>query len=192
MSENTNPVEKKNEENSVASGTQKTIGKAKSQMRSLHFSLLSILIIIILVWLMLGVVFGIMKAPSNDMSPRVDYGDLLLYFRFDRKFDINEVVVINKNDTIYLGRVIAVGGDTVDITDDADLIVNGNTLNEPKIYYSTPRYEEYERFPQTVPEGEYFILVDRREGGEDSRYYGTVKAKEIKGSVVTLIRRNNL
>ena len=179
MSENTNPVEKKNEENSVASGTQKTIGKAKSQMRSLHFSLLSILIIIILVWLMLGVVFGIMKAPSNDMSPRVDYGDLLLYFRFDRKFDINEVVVINKSDT-------------VDITDDADLIVNGNTLNEPKIYYSTPRYEEYEQFPLTVPEGEYFILVDRREGGEDSRYYGTVKAKEIKGSVVTLIRRNNL
>ena len=115
MSENTN-IEKRNEENSAASGTQKTIGKAKSQMRSLHFSLLSILIIIVLVWLMLGVVFGIMKAPSNDMSPRVDYGDLLLYFRFDRKFDVNEVVVINKNDTIYLGRVIAVGGDTVDIT----------------------------------------------------------------------------
>ena len=191
MSENTN-IEKRNEENSVASGTQKTIGKAKSQMRSLHFSLLSILIIIVLVWLMLGVVFGIMKAPSNDMSPRVDYGDLLLYFRFDRKFDVNEVVVINKNDTIYLGRVIAVGGDTVDITDEAHLIVNGNAIKEPKIYYTTPRYDGYEEFPQTIPEGEYFILVDRREGGEDSRYYGTVKAKEIKGSVVTLIRRNNL
>lgn len=192
MSENINPVEKREEENSAASGTQKTIGKAKSQMRSLHFSLLSILIIIVLVWLMLGVVFGIMKAPSNDMSPRVDYGDLLLYFRFDRKFDVNEVVVINKNDTIYLGRVIAVGGDTVDITDEAHLIVNGNAIKEPKIYYTTPRYEGYEEFPQTIPEGEYFILVDRREGGEDSRYYGTVKAKEIKGSVVTLIRRNNL
>ena len=191
MSENTN-IEKRNEENSVASGTQKTIGKAKSQMRSLHFSLLSILIIIVLVWLMLGVVFGIMKAPSNDMSPRVDYGDLLLYFRFDRKFDVNEVVVINKNDTIYLGRVIAVGGDTVDITDEDHLIVYGNAIKEPKIYYTTPRYEGYEEFPQTIPEGEYFILVDRREGGEDSRYYGTVKAKEIKGSVVTLIRRNNL
>ena len=192
MSENINPIEKRNEENAAAAGTQKTIGKAKSQMRSLHFSLLSILIIIILVWLMLGVVFGIMKAPSNDMSPRVDYGDLLLYFRFDRKFDVNEVVVINKNDTIYLGRVIAVGGDTVDITDEAHLIVNGNAIKEPKIYYTTPRYEGYEEFPQTIPEGEYFILVDRREGGEDSRYYGTVKAKEIKGSVVTLIRRNNL
>lgn len=192
MSENINPVEKREEENSAASGTQKTIGKAKSQMRSLHFSLLSILIIIVLVWLMLGVVFGIMKAPSNDMSPRVDYGDLLLYFRFDRKYDVNEVVVINKNDTIYLGRVIAVGGDTVDITDEAHLIVNGNAIKEPKIYYTTPRYEGYEEFPQTIPEGEYFILVDRREGGEDSRYYGTVKAKEIKGSVVTLIRRNNI
>ncbi|MCR4729913.1 MAG: signal peptidase I [Saccharofermentans sp.] len=192
MSDNINPIEKRNEENATASGTQKTIGKAKSQMRSLHFSLFSILMIILLVWLMLGVVFGIMKAPSNDMSPRVDYGDLLLYFRLDKTFDINEVVVINKNDTIYLGRVIAVGGDTVDITDEANLIVNGNAINEPKIYYTTPRYENYEEFPQTIPEGEYFILADRREGGEDSRYYGTVKAKEIKGSVVTLIRRNNL
>ncbi|MBR4948125.1 MAG: signal peptidase I [Clostridiales bacterium] len=192
MSENVNPEEKKKEENSAAFGTQRTIGVAKSQMRSLHFSLLSILIIIVLVWLMLGVVFGIMKAPSNDMSPRVDYGDLLLYYRWDNKIDINEVVVINKNDTIYIGRVIAVGGDTVEITDDAVLKVNGNTINEPKIYYTTPRYEGCEEFPQTVPEGEYFILVDRREGGEDSRYYGTVTRKEIKGSVVTIIRRNNL
>ena len=192
MSENVNPTEKKNEENAAAFGTQKTIGKAKSQMRSLHFSLLSILIIIILVWLMLGVVFGIMKAPSIDMSPRIDYGDLLLYYRWDNKIDINEVVVINKNDTIYIGRVIAVGGDTVEITDDAVLIVNGNAINEPNIFYTTPRYEGYEEFPQTVPEGQYFILVDRREGGEDSRYYGTVTDKEIKGSVVTIIRRNNL
>ena len=192
MSENINPIEKRNEENAAAAGTQKTLGKAKSQMRSLHFSLLSILIIIILVWLMLGVVFGIMNAPSNDMSPRIDYGDLLLYFRFDKKFDINEVVVLNKNDTIYLGRVIAVGGDTVDITDDATLIVNGNAISEPKIFYTTPRFEGYEEYPQTVPEGEYFILVDKRESGEDSRYYGMVKEKEIKGSVVTIIRRNNL
>ena len=91
MSENINPIEKRNEENAAAAGTQKTIGKAKSQMRSLHFSLLSILIIIILVWLMLGVVFGIMKAPSNDMSPRIDYGDLLLYFRFDKKLLSNSI-----------------------------------------------------------------------------------------------------
>ena len=133
-----------------------------------------------------------MKAPSNDMTPRVDYGDLLFYFRWDKNIDINEVVVINKNDTIYIGRVIAKGGDTVEITDDAVLKVNGNTIIDPKIFYSTPRYEGYEEFPQTVPEGEYFILVDRREGGEDSRYYGTVTSKEIKGTVVTIIRRNNL
>ena len=192
MSDNNNPAEKKKEENFAAFGMQKTIGKTKSQMRSLHFSLLSILIIIILVWLMLGVVFGIMKAPSNDMSPRIDYGDLLLYFRFDNKYDINEVVIIKKNDTYYLGRVIAVGGDTVDITDEAHLVVNGNMINDPKIFYTTPRYEGYEEFPQTIPEGQYFILVDRREGGEDSRYYGPVAKNEIKGSVVTLIRRNNM
>ena len=192
MSENVDPIEKRNEENSLAAGTQKSIGRAKSQMRSLHFSLLSILIIIILVWLMLGVVFGIMKAPSVDMSPRVDYGDLLLYFRLDNDFAINDVVVINKNDTIYLGRVVAKGGDTVEITDNATLVVNGNTVNEPMIFYTTPRYEGYEEFPQTLAADEYFILVDRREGGEDSRYYGAVKSSEIKGSVVTVIRRNNL
>ena len=108
------------------------------------------------------------------------------------RLDINEVVVLNKNDTIYLGRVIAVGGDTVDITDDATLIVNGNAISEPKIFYTTPRFEGYEEYPQTVPEGEYFILVDRREGGEDSRYYGPVSESEILGKVITAVRRNNL
>ena len=134
---------------------------------------------------------GVLSFPHEELTKYVvtetSMRDLL-----EEKFDINEVVVLNKNDTIYLGRVIAVGGDTVDITDDATLIVNGNAISEPKIFYTTPRFEGYEEYPQTVPEGEYFILVDKRESGEDSRYYGMVKEKEIKGSVVTIIRRNNL
>ncbi|WP_162624200.1 MULTISPECIES: S26 family signal peptidase [Blautia] len=41
----------------------------------------------------------------------------------------------------------------------------------------------------TVGEEEYFVLGDHRTNAKDSRIYGTVKKEEIKGLVITLLRR---
>ena len=60
------------------------------------------------------------------------------------------------------------------------------------IYYSTPRYENGPDYPVTMAEGEYFILCDYREGARDSRYFGPVSRDEIKGKVITVIRRSGL
>ena len=46
------------------------------------------------------------------------------------------LIVINKNDTNYVVRVVASGGDTVEITDSERLVINGNTVIENKIYAS--------------------------------------------------------
>ena len=46
--------------------------------------------------------------------------------------------------------------------------------------------------PVLLEEGEYFVMADRRNGGMDSRYFGPVKLEEIKGIVITIMRRNNL
>ena len=68
-------------------------------------------------WGMYGWVFGLMHAPNNDMHPRIDSGDLLLYYRLDTDMKAQDIAVLKKNNTVYVGRVVAVGGDTVDITD---------------------------------------------------------------------------
>ena len=87
---------------------------------------------------------------------------------------------------------LSAGGDTVEITDDEHLIINGNTMIERGIFESTPRYKGFVDYPLTLPENTYFVLVDKRDGGEDSRYYGPVKLDEILGTVITIVRRTNL
>ena len=91
-----------------------------------------------------------------------------------------------------MGRVAAHGGDTVEITEDAQLSVNGSTVIENDIYYSTPRYESGIAYPVTLAENEVFVLCDYREGAKDSRYFGPVSKSEIKGKVITIVRRSNL
>ena len=39
---------------------------------------------------------------------------------------------------------------------------------------------------------EFFVLCDYREGARDSRYFGPVSEGEIKGKVITVVRRSGL
>lgn len=166
--------------------------KPKSPMRYVQRALLRALITVAALYGIFGWVLGLTTAPNNDMYPRIDAGDLLLYYRLDKDVKAQDIVVLKKNDTTYVGRVVAVGGDTVEVTDSQALIVNGSAMVESNIFYPTPVYEGFVEYPLTLREGECFVLSDSRNGGEDSRYYGPVKEGELLGSVITLIRRNNL
>ena len=66
------------------------------------------------------------------------------------------------------------------------------TGTENDIYYSTPMYDNNVSYPVTLRENQYFILCDYREGAKDSRYFGAVEMEEIKGKVITIIRKNEL
>lgn len=147
---------------------------------------------ILLFWILFGVIFGLRPMPNEDMSPRISAGDLMLFYRLDKKPGNNEVVVFKKDDQWYTGRVVARGGDSVEITEDSELKVNGSIVIENDIYYKTPRYDDYVSYPLTLADDEYFILCDYREGAKDSRYFGPVRENEIKGKVITVIRRSGL
>ena len=146
----------------------------------------------ILLILLFGFVFGVTPMADDDMSPRISAGDLLLYYRLADDYVSGDVMVFQKDGEQYVGRVVARGGDTVEVTEEATLVVNGSTVLETDIYYSTPRYESGPEYPVTLSEGEYFILCDYREGARDSRYFGPVSRDEIKGKVITVIRRSGL
>ena len=82
--------------------------------------------------------------------------------------------------------------DKVEITDKNELKINGSIVNEPDIFYKTPAYVDGISYPVKVKKDQYFILCDFREGAKDSRYFGAVNAKDIKGRVITVLRRSNL
>lgn len=163
-----------------------------SGMRDLSRMLLNVGILLVLVWLVFTFFLGVKMAPNDDMSPRMSAGDILLYYRIDKQPAAQDVIVLTKNGTEYVGRVVAVGGDTVDITNESALIINDNMVIEDKIFYPTPRYEGFVDYPLVLAPEEYFVLVDQREGGEDSRYYGPVSADEIQGTVIGQFRRTGI
>lgn len=151
-----------------------------------------LLLLVVMVAAVFGLVFGVMPAPNDDMSPRISAGDLLLYYRLTEDFVNGDVVVAQQEGNRYVGRIVARGGDTVEITDQATLVVNGSTVIESGIYYSTPLYESGVTYPITLAQDELFLLCDYREGAKDSRYYGPVNTQDVLGKVITVVRRSGL
>ena len=190
--------EKKTEGNSESANAQRTeaeqkkIRKASRRMRDFQMFILHALVLLIVICVLFLKVVGFATVPNDDMYPRLDAGDLLLFYRLETDVKAQDIIVFEKNNTRYVGRVVAVGGDTVEITDSESLIINGNTVMESNIFYSTPKYEGYVEYPLTVPQGTYFVLMDKRRGSEDSRYFGPVSLEEIEGTVITVLRRNHL
>ena len=100
--------------------------------------------------------------------------------------------MLKKDGVTYTARIVAQGGDKVEITDDAALKVNDSIVLENDIYYTTPKYDDLVSYPVTLAENEFFVLCDYREGAKDSRYFGPVSRGEIKGKVITVLRRSGL
>ena len=146
----------------------------------------------VLVWILFGFLFGITPMKNDDMMPRISAGDLLLYYRLEENWHAQDVMVFEKDGRQYTGRIVAQGGDSVEITDDARLVINGSTVLESNIYYSTPKYEGRVTYPLTLQDGQFFVLCDYREGAKDSRYFGAVDQSDVKGKVITVIRRSGL
>ena len=154
--------------------------------------LLHIAVTVAAVWVVFTFVFGMMTAPDETMYPRVRNGDLVLFFRLEQTYNVGDVVAIREDGRRYLGRIAAVGGDTVDLSDDGDLIVNGNVQNE-EIFYPTLKDEDSSvQYPVELKEDEYFILSDFRTEGADSREYGPVIRSQVKGKVIALLRRRGI
>lgn len=136
-------------------------------------------------------IFGIYRVNDTSMVPNVNAGDMVLYYRLDKKFIVGDTVVYEYNGKKSLGRIVAISGDEVDI-DERGFKVNNSNQYEPKIYKETLPFTEGIKFPLKLKEDEVFILADNRENAVDSRLFGAVKAKEISGKIFTLIRRRGI
>ncbi len=161
-------------------------------MRALRNFLVRLFLLITVIGILFGVVFGLTPMANADMQPAVCAGDLMLYYRLDKNLKSDDVVVFQKEGIQYTGRIVAVPGDVVEITDESDLMVNKSTVMEDNIFYTTPAYDSEVEYPLALKEDQYFILCDNREGAKDSRSFGVVDTGEIKGKVITIVRRSGI
>ena len=177
---------------------KKQLRRSEKGVKEYQYFIIRLAVLLLLIWALFFQVVGLTHMPSGDMYPRLDLGDLVLFYRLDKDVRAQDVIAIEKTtpDTketkLFICRVVAAQGDTVEITDEGRLKVNGNVMIETNIFYATPRYEGYIEFPLTLGPGECFVLADKRDGGADSRYFGPVSRDEILGTVITIVRRNAL
>ena len=190
------PVEEKpelSESAQEAEKLKKELAKDEKSFKNLQRFLIYLAVFLVILWVMFFKIIGITHMPSEDMEPRIDAGDLVLFYRLARKPQFQDVIVFEKvvdgKKTLMVGRVMAVPGDTVEISAGNSVIVNGNVLVEPKIYSMTPKREDKVTYPLTLGEKQYFVLVDNRLQGMDSRYFGPVTKDEILGTIITIVRR---
>jgi signal peptidase I len=147
--------------------------------------------VFLVLWAIFMFVFGIRQVSGETMYPRLRDGDLVLYYRLEQDYQNGDVVTFKLNDSTFWARIVAQGGDVVEVTTDGQLYVNGN-LQDEEIFYPTEPQEGDVTYPLTVEEGSYFVLCDYRTIGFDSRTYGTISQKDFDGKVITVLRRRGI
>lgn len=130
------------------------------------------------------------RTPSHGMEPTLRVGD---FFFIDKtragRAQRGDVVVFpspQDRTREFVKRVVATAGETVEIRD-KHVFVDGRPLAEPYVTHSDPDtrpggLDSRDNFgPFVVPSGQVFVLGDSRDNSNDSRYFGTVAVRDVRG-----------
>ncbi len=90
---------------------------------------------------------------------------------------VAESLGLSSPESALIKRVIAVGGETVEIIDNT-VYVDGGALDEP---YLDDGVRMSDFGPETVPDGHVFVMGDNRQASQDSRRFGAISEDEIIG-----------
>jgi len=164
-------------------------GKRRSWQGTVIETLIIIAAAFAIAMLVQTFMFRITGILQKSMLPTVDPGDRVIvncmtyHFRDPRP---GEIIVVrdpqdDKKDIIK--RVIAVGGDTIELTDGV-LYVNGEVVDEPyvvnkDVVKGQPKLE--------IPDGYVYVMGDNRPVSGDSRVLGPIPEDRIIGRVICVM-----
>lgn len=168
---------------------EETPERCRKQWKIVYDAVATLETAVIILILLFSLVLRPAAVIGNSMLPSFSGGDRVACVHSFSGYERGDVIIIShatRKDESIIKRVIAVGGDTVDIDFYKGTVsVNGQVLDEP--YVNTPTNLSYDMtFPVTVPEGKLFVLGDNRNDSLDSRStdIGFINENKVLGKVV--------
>ena len=144
------------------------------------------------------------KIPSGSMKPTFEIGDHILVNKFiygvkvpfvrntlipisePKRGDIVVFIYPEDRSKDFIKRVIAVGGDTIEIRN-KKIYLNGLPYNDPYGVYTDDfiipgSIQPRDNFgPVTVRSDSIFVMGDNRDQSYDSRFWGPVDIRDVLG-----------
>ena len=178
-----------------------TLPHVKSRLRE---NVEAIVVAIILALFIRTFIVQAFKIPSGSMKETLQIGDHILVNKFiygiklpylhinlipikdPQRGDIIVFEFPEDPDKDFIKRVVGVSGDTVEVRD-KQVWVNGALQQGAFIVNSDPHIfprslQPRDNFgPVTVPEHSLFVMGDNRDHSYDSRFWGFVDLKAVKG-----------
>ena len=178
--------------------------KPETKKSGLRENIEAIAIAILLALFIRTFVVQAFKIPSGSMKETLQIGDHILVnkFIYGIKIPLMQKTIIpikepRKDDIIvfrypenpkldFIKRVVGVQGDVIEIRN-KKLYVNETLVDREYAIYTDPHiipavYNKRDNFgPVTVPPDSLFVMGDNRDNSKDSRFWGFVNLKAIKG-----------
>lgn len=137
---------------------------------------------------LLSLVFGVDLVRGAGMEPTMGDGDVVLFYRLSSDLQADDLVFYdNGSGEQVIGRVVAQPGDTVEVTEEGEFLLNGTRQPSLQSEVTLPG-DSGPSYPLTLAEGEYFVLGDGRSDAVDSRELGPIGSDEVEGVVMALLR----
>lgn len=117
------------------------------------------------------------KVSGVSMLNTLQDGDVILFNKTKKMYSRYDIVVVTKDDYV-IKRIIGLPGETIECKKGV-IYINNAPIEENYIIGITNDFEKI-----IIPTDEYFILGDNREKSVDSRLYGPISKKNIKGILI--------
>lgn len=184
------PVEREiSDEEAIGESKKKKRKDSPSGFISWLFDWVSALLFAFVIFvLILTFCFRLVDVDGSSMLQTLQDGNKVIVTGLNYEPQVGDIVVISHGaelDKALVKRIIAVGGQTVDINSETgEVIVDGIVLDEPYINGKTVAEGDTE-FPLEVTDGNVFVLGDNRPISKDSRYteVGLIENENIIGKV---------
>lgn len=156
-------------------------GKRKSPLREL---LETIVLALVVALVIRTFVVEVYRVDGSSMQNTLHTEERVLVNKFLFRWQIRppqhgDIIVFQyprQPDRDFIKRVVAVAGDTVEMRQ-GKVYVNGKRFPE----VPTVRMTDQDFPPRVVPDGSVWVLGDNRNNSEDSRYFGQVPLRNIRG-----------